>query len=56
MAGITQLTPAQTDETQAIFGRRYLSIESAPEQGNRKQRRDARRAQRRRPDGKRFGG
>jgi hypothetical protein len=44
------LTPEQQDELEAIFGKRYVRIQPTdPDDGNRAQRRQARREMKRRP-------
>lgn len=54
--GITVLTPAQTDETETLFGVRFLAIQKRPEDETRRVRRAARKRARLRNDGQKFGG
>lgn len=54
--GSTTLTPEQTAWFEQHLGQRYVTVQTNADVASRKQRRNAKRAQRRRPDGKPYGG
>jgi hypothetical protein len=55
-AGSSPLTSNQSDWFETHVGQRYLHVQTDADTPSRKQRRALKRAQRRRPDGRPYGG